>query len=102
MQRVVDGHVTFVPEEANDTFTLASTDYTTLVLLPPLLAENAHSSAGRRPPRDGYEKEAIGGMLDRGEADLAFGVFPDPPDNLIRRGCSPNASSVLPEPITRG
>ncbi len=84
MQRVVDGHVTFVPEEANDTFTLASTDYTTLVLLPPLLAEMRILAPAVDLRVTGYEKEAIGGMLDRGEADLAFGVFPDPPDNLVR------------------
>ncbi len=84
MQRVVDGHVTFVPGAANDTFTLASTDYTTLVLLPPLLAEMRIQAPAVDFRVTGYEKEAIGGMLDRGEADLAFGVFPDPPDNLVR------------------
>ncbi len=84
MRRVLDGHVTFLPGESNDTFTLASTDYTTLVLLPAAAGGDAPSGAAVDLRVTGYEKEAIGGMLDRGEVDLAFGVFPDPPDNLVR------------------
>jgi DNA-binding transcriptional LysR family regulator len=84
MRRVVDGHMSFSPREANDTFTLASTDFTTLVLVPSLLAEIRRRAPAVDLRVTGYEKEAVGGMLDRGEVDLAFGVFPDPPDNLVR------------------
>ncbi len=84
VRRAIDGHVTFVPAESNDTFTLASTDFTTLVLLPPMLAAMRTQAPAVDLRVTGYDKEAIGGMLDRGEVDLAFGVFPEPPDNLVR------------------
>lgn len=33
----------------------------------------------------GYDKDAVGPMLDRGEADVALGVFPKPPDGAVKR-----------------
>ncbi len=78
--------VPFAPAEAAATFTLASTDYTTLVLLGPLVARLRAEAPGIDLRIIGYEKDEVGVMLDRGEADLALGVFADPPPGVVRRG----------------
>lgn len=84
MRAVMGEHVAFQPQETSKTFAIASTDFTTLALLPPLFV----ALRAEAPQVDlriiGYEKDAIGGMLDKGEVDLALGVFPDPPGNLVR------------------
>jgi DNA-binding transcriptional LysR family regulator len=84
MRSIMDGHVSFLPQEAKETFTIASTDFTTLVLLPPLLVALRLEAPNIDLRITGYEKDAIGAMLDRGEVDLAIGVFPDPPQNMIK------------------
>jgi DNA-binding transcriptional LysR family regulator len=84
MRSIMDGHVSFLPQEAKETFTIASTDFTTLVLLPPLLVALNREAPNIDLRIAGYEKNAIGAMLDRGEVDLAIGVFPDPPQNMIK------------------
>ncbi len=76
--------VIFRPEVTGKTFTIASTDYTSLVLLPELAARIRRDAPGIDLRVVGYEKAALGAMLDRGEIDLAVGVFPDPPHQCVR------------------
>lgn len=84
MRSIMDGHVSFLPQEAKETFTIASTDFTTMVLLPPLIGALRREAPNIDLRIVGYEKDAIGAMLDRGEVDLAIGVFPDPPQNMVK------------------
>jgi DNA-binding transcriptional LysR family regulator len=84
VRSILGEHISFQPQEARKTFTIASTDFTTLVLLPALLPALRTEAPNVDLRIVGYEKDAIGGMLDRGEVDLALGVFPDPPGNMIK------------------
>lgn len=75
----------FEPQAARRRFTLASTDYATLVLLPRIV-----EALGREAPSVdlrvfGYDKDDVPGLIDRGLIDLALGVFPDPPERAVRQ-----------------
>lgn len=73
--------VDFDPASANRTFTVASTDYTTAIILPPLAAW-LHDHGPRIDLRfSSYDKQDVPELVARGEVDLAIGVFePLPPD----------------------
>lgn len=77
--------VAFDPATATNAFTLAFADYGSAVLLPDL----AHLVGQGAPGIDlrvvGYEKDDVGTIIDRGLADLAVGVFPDPPEGAVVR-----------------
>ena len=74
----------FEPSDARTTFTIASTDYTSLVLLPRLAAALRIAAPNVDLRVVGYEKEALAGRLARNEIDIALGVFPDPPADCVR------------------
>lgn len=74
----------FRAQAAERSFTIGSTDYTSAVLLPPLMARLRSEAPGVDLRVVGYEKDAAPQMLERGEIDLALGVFPAPPDRLVR------------------
>lgn len=84
LRRAMGDQVAFNPDATVKAFTLASTDYTSLVLLPPLIARLRHAAPGIDLHVTGYEKAALGPMLDRGEIDLAVGVFARPPEQVVR------------------
>ncbi len=72
----------FVPEASRRSFTLAMADYTALVVLPPLKRHLARVAPGI----DLTIVNSIRGqgilLVDRGEADLAIGLLPEPPSHL--------------------
>lgn len=75
----------FLPEVVERTFTIASIDYATLVIVPALMAAiKAHA-----PSVDvriiGYDKGDIPDLIDRGEIDVALGVFQDAPPRAVRK-----------------
>lgn len=84
LRRTMGDEVAFTPDATVKAFTLASTDYTSLVLLPPLVARLRATAPGIDLHVIGYEKRELGPMLDRGEIDLAVGVFPHPPEQVVR------------------
>ena len=84
MREVLGEQVSFVPKESEKTFVVASTDFTTMVLLPALITQMRRDAPNIDLRITGYEKNAIGAMLDRGEVDVAIGVFPDPPQNTVK------------------
>jgi DNA-binding transcriptional LysR family regulator len=84
LRQVMGAEVAFAPDTAAATFTLASTDYTTLVLLPPLMAALRVEAPGIDLRVRGYEKDEIGGLLERGEIDVALGRFADPPPGAVQ------------------
>ena len=76
--------IPFAAGAAARSFTLAVTDYAVAVVLPPLTRAVAAAAPGVDLRLVGPEKDAVPLLLDRGEADLALGVFPDAPDRFIR------------------
>lgn len=78
--------VEFDPATATRIFTLASTDYTTAVILPPLAAWLKDHGPGIDLRFSSYDKQDIPELVARGEVDLAIGVFdPLPPDAVRTR-----------------
>lgn len=75
----------FDPATATRVFTIASTDYTGFVLLSVLLARLAAAPTVALHVV-GYEKNDVPAMIDRGEIDLALGVFDPPPERAV---CTP-------------
>lgn len=77
--------VPFTPEREARRFTIASTDYTSAVIVPALVSAAAASAPGVDLQVIGYDKDDVGSLLDRGEADLALGVFPAPPLGAVKK-----------------
>lgn len=77
--------VAFDPATATDTFTLALADYGSAVLLPDLAPLVRREAPGVDLRVIGYDKDDVGTIVDRGLADLAVGVFPDPPEGAVVR-----------------
>jgi len=74
---------TFAPVDAQRSFTLASTDYTSLVLLPDL-AQRVRTAAPRVSLRViAYDKDEIGDLLGTNVTDVALGVCPAPPPSAV-------------------
>lgn len=73
----------FDPRRDRRAFTIGSTDYTSLVLLPPLL----DAVCAQGPAIDlrvvDYEKSAVGARLESGELDVALGTFANPPPSAV-------------------
>lgn len=84
LRTTLGAQIAFFPASADKVFTIASTDFTTLVLLPALSRHLQREAPNVDLRIVGYDKDAAGDMLDRGEVDMAIGVFPDPPDNTVR------------------
>lgn len=76
--------VGFDPATATRTLTMASTDYTSAMLLPALMAR----LQSRSPCIDirviGYDKQDVPELVARGDIDLAVGVFDPPPPDAVR------------------
>jgi DNA-binding transcriptional LysR family regulator len=84
MRAAMGAHIAFKPAESRKTFSVASTDFITSVLLPPLIEALRHEAPHVDLRIADYWKDSIGSMLDRGEVDVAIGVFPDPPQNMVK------------------
>jgi DNA-binding transcriptional LysR family regulator len=73
--------VEFDPASASRTFTLASTDYTTALILPRLAAWLKDHGPRIDLRFASYDKQEVPELVARGDVDLAIGVFePLPPD----------------------
>ena len=77
-QTVTASHA-FDPASSDRTFAIGSSDYSSFVLLPPLLKFSQQISPSINFRMIGFEKDNIGDLLEQGVIDLALGVFPDPP-----------------------
>jgi DNA-binding transcriptional LysR family regulator len=75
----------FVAAEARNVFVAASTDYTTLVLLPDLMKTLATQAPGIDLRVIGYDKDDIDELLAEQRVDLALGVFPQPPAFAVKQ-----------------
>lgn len=79
----------FAPDDAERTFTIASTDYTTLVLIPAVIAALQAEAPGVNLRIIGYDKTDVAELIDRGEIDVALGVFQNPPQRAVRQFLCP-------------
>ena len=102
-------HAPFDPATSDRVFTIALSEYAEAVLAPPLLARMAREAPGCLVAIRHADRTIWQGLLERGEAELALGVLPEPPAiftrirllpegfmTLMRQG-HPLASGVLTE-----
>lgn len=82
---ILDAERAFDPAAARDAFVIAGTDYTSVVLLPPLVAAVRAAAPQVDLRVIGYDKDEVGTLLDRGTVDAVLGVFPDPDPRFVRR-----------------
>lgn len=80
--------VPFTPSAAKRTFRIASTDYTTLVLLPGVLETVRSEASGIDLRIIGYDKGDVPTLIDTGEVDVALGTFPKPPLQAVLQNLS--------------
>lgn len=89
LRATFDAGVPFKPTEADRCFRIASTDYTTLILLPQIMALLRERAPNASLQVVGYDKRDVAERIDRGEIDLALGVFQTPPERaVLRRLCT--------------
>lgn len=79
----------FVSELSDRQFTLASTDYTSMVILPGLAAALATHAPGVDLRVIGYDKGDVPALIDRGEIDVALGVFRAPSERAVCQSLCP-------------
>jgi DNA-binding transcriptional LysR family regulator len=79
IRQTVTASQTFEPSLSERTFTMGSSDYTSFVLMPPLLEFSLQKAPSINMQMIEFEKNRIGNLLEQGEIDVALGVFPDPP-----------------------
>jgi len=79
IRQTVTASQTFDPSVSDRTFTVGSSDYTSFVLMPPLLKFSLQNAPSINLQMIEFEKDRIGNLLEQGEIDVALGVFPDPP-----------------------
>jgi DNA-binding transcriptional LysR family regulator len=73
----------FDPATSTRAFTLGSTDYTSHVLLPPILARLRREAPGIDLRIRGYAKEEVRGLLAARAVDLVLGTLRPPPEELV-------------------
>ena len=66
----------FTPGSSQRSFTIASSDYTSMILVPPLVASLARSAPLVDLRIIGYEKGEVDELLEGNRIDAAIGVFP--------------------------
>jgi DNA-binding transcriptional LysR family regulator len=79
IRQAVNASQTFEPTSSDRTFAIGSSDYTSFVLMPPLLEWSHQTAPSINFQMMEFEKDSIGDLLEQGEIDVALGVFPNPP-----------------------
>jgi DNA-binding transcriptional LysR family regulator len=79
IRQTVTASQTFEPSVSDRTFTIGSSDYTSFVLMPPLLKFSLQNAPSINVQMIEFEKDRVGDLLEQGEIDVALGVFPNPP-----------------------
>ncbi len=79
IRQTVTASQAFDPTVSDRIFALGSSDYSSFVLVPPLLEWSRQAAPSVNFRMIGFEKDTVGELLAQGSIDLAFGVFPDPP-----------------------
>jgi DNA-binding transcriptional LysR family regulator len=88
VRNILDFPKQFTPT-ATIAFVIASSDYTTLVLIPPLVEAIEAEAPAIHLRIIGYDKADIPDLIDRGEVDVALGVFQSAPERAVRQFLCP-------------
>jgi DNA-binding transcriptional LysR family regulator len=95
LRRTLEPVARFDPAVATRCFALASTDYTSLVLLPAVAAEIGRAAPGVDLQVVGYAKDDVPALLARGALDMPRSACsPNRPARRWRRRCLPRPSSA--------
>jgi DNA-binding transcriptional LysR family regulator len=89
LRETLAGAAPFSPQDTARTFVIASSDYTTLVLIPPLVEAIEAEAPAIHLRIIGYDKADIPDLIDRGEVDVALGVFQSAPERAVRQFLCP-------------
>ncbi len=109
LSAALDAAAPFDPARATRRFLLASTDYVSQILMPPVVAAVRRQAPGVDLRLRGYRKEELRGLLAARTADLVLGVFRPPPEDLVATplfedalvGLAGRATAArLPRPLT--
>jgi DNA-binding transcriptional LysR family regulator len=79
IRQAITASQTFEPTSSDRIFAIGSSDYSSFVLMPPLLELSRRTAPFIDFRMIGFEKDSIGDLLEQGEIDVALGVFPNPP-----------------------
>lgn len=79
LRQAIAASQTFQPATSDRTFAIGSSDYTSFVLVPPLLAFSQKVAPSLDFRLLGFEKDSAGDLLEQGAIEVALGVFPHPP-----------------------
>ena len=83
LRQTLEDGVGFNPATARRRLRIGGSDTIAQVLLPRLMARLRREAPEIDLQFIGYEKGEVAAMLDRGELDIATGVFPHPPDRTV-------------------
>lgn len=79
IRQTVTASQSFEPTSSDRTFSIGSSDYTSIVLMPLLLEFSHQTAPSINFQMIGFEKDSIGDLLEQGKIDVALGIFPNPP-----------------------
>lgn len=79
IRQTVEASKTFEPASTERSFAIGSSDYTSFVVVPPLLEFCQDTASGLDLRMIGFEKDSVGELLEQGAINVALGIFPNPP-----------------------
>ena len=82
IRQTLEANQVFDCKTSSRWFAIGSSDYTSFVVLPALLAFCSQAAPQLNFRLIGYEKDSVGELLEQGAIDLALGVFPAPPQQV--------------------
>ncbi|WP_298159982.1 LysR family transcriptional regulator [Brevundimonas sp.] len=108
LRKAVDDEAPFSPDTETRVFTIVSNDYATFVLGPPIVEIMAREAPHVDLRMIAADKAEVPGLLEKGLADVAIGVFPSPPDRFVVQtlftehfvGVARENHPILERPIT--
>ena len=83
LREVLDAERVFEPATARECFTLGVTDYASTVIGPALSVALALEAPGIDLRLQGYDKSAVGTLIETGALDGVIGTFADPPERAV-------------------
>jgi DNA-binding transcriptional LysR family regulator len=83
IRQTMTSNQTFEPTSSDRTFAIGSSDYTSFVLVPPLMQFSHQNAPFLNFQMIGFEKDSVGDLFEQGAIDIALGVFPKPPRQTL-------------------
>jgi DNA-binding transcriptional LysR family regulator len=83
VRQTIQSSQSFDPALDRRDFAIASTDYTSFVVVPKLMAHCREVAPYLNFRMIGFEKDSVGELLEKGAVDVALGVFPTLPRQTI-------------------